>query len=130
VSAYQLFHNEVNTKGGDYISVTKDYQVNFPVAFFMGNGLIGKKAVLLYFDPKSDKAAFVFVEQKVPKSFLIGLATNGKRQNGHIGPKSFFKRNGLMGNIRTGRYDYDVTEIDGQKAFEIKLERLKQESKP
>ena len=125
MAAYQLFPNVVNTKGGDYISILKDYQVNFPAVFYERNEIRNKKSVLLFFDSQADKIAFVFKDKKVPQGFVLALAHNGKRSNGHIGPKSFFKHNGLMGNIRTGRYDYGITGIDGEKAFEIQLERTK-----
>ena len=132
MTAYQLYANPFGTNpgGGNHITITADYQVNFLTDFFVGNDLIGKKAVMLYFDPETDEVAFVFQDEKMPDSWRIGLATNGKRNNGHIHPKSFFKRNGLRGKIVTGRYGYKLSDINGEKAFVVKLERLKQESKP
>lgn len=106
---FQLFDNKNTIRVVDKITITKNYLINFPSAFCTINELENKKSVLIYYDKEAMKIGLEFMDELDSRGFKITKAA-GNNKGGYISAKSFFAVNGLMGRIRTGRYEYEAKE--------------------
>ncbi len=125
---FQLFDNQNTIRVVDKITITKNYLINFPSAFCTINKLENKKSVLIYYDKEAMRIGLEFMDEPDSRGFKITKAV-GENKGGYITAKSFFAINGLIGQIRTGRYEYQTKEIKKEenggctlKLFVITLE--------
>jgi hypothetical protein len=106
------------------IGVARTRQICFLSAFCIKHHLSDKGFVSLYYNEQTDEIAFVLQDEFTPGCFR--LSRPGGTKNGrYFTPKTFFFASGLEGNIEFGYHDYKEIEIDGKKAFAIKVQRKK-----
>lgn len=125
MEGFTLFDNSSVSRVVDKITITKNYLINFPSAFYRINSLHGKKSVLLFYNDNTKQVAVMFKDDYDERGFKISAPNNGQN-GGYITAKNFFAMNNLIGKIRTGRYSYERDEtkkgIDKESVFVIKLE--------
>lgn len=126
MEGFELFNNSAISRVVDKITITKNYLINFPTAFYRINNLADKKMVLLYYNKAENKMAIEFIGGEDARGFKI-TNSDGGRYGGYITAKNFFAMNGLIGKIRIGRYNYttvneDQKDVDSKDCFVIQLE--------
>ena len=122
MQGFELFENNFTSKSVDKIAITASYQINFLADFYIKNQISSKKSVMLHFNKATDEIAAVFLNELVSGAYKLIPPNNGK--NGcYIVPMKFFTRNGLMGSIAFGRYEYRLAKIDDNQAFVFKIRR-------
>ncbi len=126
MEGFELFDNQSINRVVDKITITKNYLINFPTAFYKINNLENKKTVLLYYNKASSQIGIEFKDGEDERGFKI-TGSNGGQNGGYITAKNFFAMNGLVEKIRTGRYDYSKKNkrqenLDEKTFFVIKLE--------
>lgn len=108
---FKLFDNSALSRVVDKITITKNYSINFPSAFYKINNLYEKKSVLLFYNDRNNQMAFVFKDEYDPRGFKITTPNNGQN-GGYITAKNFFVLNGIVDKIEIGRHDYRREEIE------------------
>lgn len=111
MEGFKLFDNSALSRVVDKITITKNYSINFPSAFYKINNLYEKKSVLLFYNNKRNQMAFVFRNECDPRGFKITAPNNGQN-GGYITAKNFFVLNGIVDKIEIGRYDYRREETE------------------
>ena len=132
MEGFELFDNQSITRVVDKITITKNYMLNFPSAFYKINKINNEKSVLLYYNKNEQKIGIEFQEEVDPRGFRITSSGSSQNGGGYITAKNFFAMNGLIGKIKLGRYNYttehktnqnkDHEEGCAKKIFVIKLE--------
>lgn len=105
MEGFTLFDNSSVSRVVDKITITKNYLINFPSAFYKINNLAGKKTVLLFYNSNTNEIAIMFKDEYDERGFKISAPNNGKN-GGYITAKNFFAMNNLLDKIKTGRYSY------------------------
>lgn len=126
MEGFELFDNQSINRVVNKITITKNYSINFPTAFCRINGVGDKKTALLYFNREKFQIAIEFKEGVDERGFKI-TNSNGGRYGGYITTKNFFTMNGLIGNVKVGRYDYrKISEqhngLDNKELYVLQLE--------
>lgn len=119
IGQFIFFDNKIAGRVLDCITVTKNYQINFPLAFYNINCLHGKKSALLYFDKATMMIAIEFTDNYDDRGFKISMSNRGKG-GGYITAKKFFVMAGLVNKIEFGRYKYEhkmITKGSCKKDF-------------
>ncbi len=125
LEGFELFNNQAVSRIVNKITITKNYMLNFPSAFYTLNEIKNARSALLYYNKQTKQIAIEFKMDVNEKGFKITAPNNGM-YGGYITAKNFFILNDLMGKIRTGRYDYEKKEIkkglDNISLYLIELE--------
>ncbi|MDO4889423.1 MAG: hypothetical protein Q4A25_01885 [Candidatus Saccharibacteria bacterium] len=128
MEGFELYDNQSISKVVNKITITKNYLINFPSAFYRINKLENAKCVLLYFKRSTNQIAIKFLKSYDERGFKIS-GSDRLHSGGYITAKNFFAVNGLVGEIRTGRYDYSNVKIrengfDYDDLFVLQLEKI------
>lgn len=107
---FEIFDNNTVGRVVDSITVTKNYQINFPSAFYRKHNLFDKKYVLLYFNKKKKMVAIEFLNNYDPRGFKISKSNKGKN-GGYITAKKFFVAAEFVNKIEFHRYKYEYKKI-------------------
>ena len=123
MEGFELFDNQSINRVVDKITITKNYLINFPTAFYKINNLENKKIVLLYYNKNNFQIGIEFKDDEDDRGFKITRSNDGQN-GGYITAKNFFAMNGLVGKIRTGRYDYSKIQgaLDNHSMYVLQLE--------
>jgi len=125
MDGFELFDNQSINRVVDKITITKNYLINFPTAFYKINNLENKKTVLLYYNKNASQIGIEFKDNEDDRGFKI-TGSNGGQNGGYITAKNFFAMNGLVGKIRTGRYNYSKLQgaLDNRSIYVLQLEYI------
>ncbi len=120
---FEIFDNNTVGRVVDSITITKNYQINFPSAFYKNHNLYDKKSVLLYFNKRAKMIAIEFLDNHDERGFKISKSNKGKN-GGYITAKKFFAAAEFVNKIEFGRYKYKKIARSGcnTEFFVIKLE--------
>ncbi len=125
MEGFILFDNSSVSRVVDKITITKNYLINFPSAFYKINNLNGKKSVLLLYNQDARQIAIIFKDDYDNRGFKITTSNNGQG-GGYITAKNFFAMHNLIGKIKVGRHTYERHAIKkgdcDEDAFVLQLE--------
>lgn len=96
------------------ISLHKSESFGFPPAFFQENGVEDYQYINLYFDKDNKVIAMKMLKEKPQdggyKIIKYGL---GERRGASFNARSFFNNQGMVAADFSGKYDYQMENIDG-----------------
>lgn len=125
MEGFEIFDNSSVGRVVDKITITKNYSINFPSAFYKINNLAGKTYALLFYNKSTSQIAIMFKDEYDERGFKISAPNNGKN-GGYITARNFFTLNELVDKIKTGRYSYERKEtnekLDKKDLYVILLE--------
>lgn len=127
MDGFELFDNNSISRVVDKITITKNYSINFPSAFYKINGLSDERSVLLYYNKETNQIGIEFKKELDDRGFKITNSGDGNT-SGYITAKNFFALNGLIGNVEPRRYEYEKILRDSMENtcsnhfFVVKLE--------
>jgi len=123
-SSFELYHNNYSEPANDAITITADHHFYFLSTFSQKHKLDSKKAIQVYFNKATDEIAIVFLGEVISGSYKMHVPQKRLRYGGRVNARGFFNAHGLYDTVKIGRYHYREIDLNGQKAFVIKAERL------